>query len=54
MGLWRDQSGNSYHLTTQVSNPEFRSGTNALAINYNPVVDFEDADNDVLSTPSTL
>jgi hypothetical protein len=54
MAYWKDVSGNAYHLSTQQSNPDFRSATNDLAINYNPVVDFENANNDILITPSTL
>jgi hypothetical protein len=56
MGSWMDQSGNAYHFGPESgsANPEFRSSTNTLAINYNPVVDFENAENDILETPSTL
>jgi hypothetical protein len=48
--FWKDSSGNQYHLSTIQSNPDFRTGTNTIAINYNPVVDFEAGNNDLMAT----
>jgi hypothetical protein len=52
VAYWKDSSGNAYHLTTSQSNPNLRVSTNALAINFNPVVDFENDANDILQTPA--
>jgi hypothetical protein len=50
---WLDVSGNNKTLTSGTT-PDFRIGTGASAINFNPTINFENGQNDYMTVPAAI